>query len=355
MTFAPPTQPYAKVIAHSRFHDTMETVQRFKVPDLFTFEVRMHRFVLAEFNTHRVFSRNSASSRAIPVEKQLAKLIEDPAWPLEWPSEQPGMQGGVPLEGDDLVRAQEMFEQAHKFISRLVSAYLAEHPAKPSRLHKSLVNRLLEPFMWHTVVVTATAWENFFRQRVSALAQPEIREAATLMFNLAEESTPKLKQVGEWHLPYTTAEDDEWAFAQLDHGRTSAITEDRLEMRRAMDTALVPISSARSARVSYLTQDGKRDHIEDLRLYRGDEERKGLITNEPMHASPLEHVATPAPWNIHTVALSLDEATGLVIPIANAPGCTKTKTLRLPIVGNFLGWQQHRLAVEMSKDYAFYA
>ena len=35
-----------------------------------TMEVTMHRFVLAEFNTHRVFSRNSASSRAIPVRKQ---------------------------------------------------------------------------------------------------------------------------------------------------------------------------------------------------------------------------------------------------------------------------------------------
>ena len=37
-----------------------------------TFIVTMPRIVLAELNTHRVFSRNSASSRAIPFTKMCA-------------------------------------------------------------------------------------------------------------------------------------------------------------------------------------------------------------------------------------------------------------------------------------------
>ncbi len=231
---------------------------------LTTMEVTCHRFVLAEFNTHRVFSRNSASSRAIPVEKQLLKVTEYPAWPLEWPSEQPGMQGGVHLQDEDWADAQELFTQVWRDTTVAVQTYLKRHPEKHQRLHKSYINRLLEPFMWHTIIVSSTEWENFFTQRCSPLAQPEIRAVAEDMREALYTSVPMYTSREQWHLPF--------------------IQED--EKHLPLDD-LIRVSVARCARVSYLTHDGVRDINVDIDLY------NKLVTADPPHWSPLEHVATP--------------------------------------------------------------
>ena len=264
-----------------------------------TMEAVMHRFVLAEFNTHRVFSRNSASSRAIPVEKQLEKVIDDPAFPVRWPCEQPGMQGGDDLNGKDLRDAVLLFSDLAARITSEVSAYLASHHDKSTRLHKSLLNRLLEPFMWHTVIVTSTEWNNFFHQRAtefSPLAQPEIAITADLMLDAYRASVPVEIDFGEWHLPYIDAETIGWA-------NTHDI--DKIEKNRM----LRQISAARCARVSYLTHDGKRDPAEDIAMH------DRLISAVPMHASPLEHPATPA---------------------------TMGEISEGNVAGNFYGWHQYR-------------
>jgi thymidylate synthase ThyX len=254
---------------------------------LTTMEVTLHRFVLAEFNTHRAFSRNSASSRAIPVGKQLERVVKSPAFPLEWPSEQPGMQGGVPLEGEALEDAERLFFDAWYHTAYLVGKYLEEHPEKSDRLHKSLINRLLEPFMWHTIIVSATEWDNFFKQRCSPLAQPEIRVAAELMEQEFNSSEPRLIEDGDWHTPYI--QDDERGLP--------------LETRKQ-------ISVARCARVSYLTHDGVRDLEKDVELY------ERLVSSLPPHWSPLEHVARPKKY-------AGDEGSAITL-------------------GNFTGWVQMR-------------
>jgi len=259
---------------------------------LTTVEVTMHRFVLAELNTHRVFSRNSASSRAIPVERQLERVKERWARPVRWPAEQPGMQGGGNLQGENLKDAQQLFEDAHDAVIALIERYLAAHPEKSSRLHKSVVNRLLEPFLWHTVIVSATEWENFFGLRCSELAQPEFQQAANAIRDAISDSVPTALEYGQWHTPYLRAQEK----AEL------------LEAGR-LDEAL-QISAARCARVSYLTHDGVRDLDKDLELYRR------LVASNPPHASPLEHVATPA-----------------------RPG--------EKVLGNFQGWHQFRHLVQM--------
>jgi hypothetical protein len=250
---------------------------------LTTMEVVMHRFVLAEFNTHRVFSRNSASSRAIPVSKQIKKISDNPAWPIKWTSEQPGMQGGIPLEGVDLDLAMEFWGFAQDAALASVESYLLilkemypnPEERKKHTLHKSLINRILEPYMWHTVIVTSTEWENFFKQRVSPLAQPEIEAPAEYMYEALQDSTPKILQPDEWHLPYI--KDDDYT--------------DSMNYADPLLT-LIQVSAARCARVSYLTQDGIRDLSEDLKLF------DRLVTADPPHYSPLEHVAMPNPENI---------------------------------------------------------
>lgn len=232
---------------------------------LTTFVVKFHRFVLSEFNTHRVFSRSSASSRAIPVERQLEMLIADPAFPIKWAVEQKGMQGGDELEGLDLLDAENLFKDVYNHTMRSIENYFKDHPDKSSRLHKSLVNRLLEPFMWHTVICSSTEWDNFFNQRVSPLAQPEINAVATLMKEAYEASTPTFVGMGEWHTPFI--QENERHFSEATRLR---------------------ISTARSARVSYLNHDGQRDLEADEKLF------QRLVTADPPHWAPLEMVATPA-------------------------------------------------------------
>ena len=230
---------------------------------LTTLEVRLHRFVLAELNTHRVFSRNSASSRAIPVARQIERVITDPALPMEYGSKRAGMQAGPPLDGQALVDAQQVWLAARD------SAVAAAQELLRLGVHKQVANRLLEPFMWHTVIVSSTDWDGFWTQRCSPLAQPEIRVAAEAMRDAVATSIPIARASGDWHLPYITEED-------------------RVEAGHAHET-LRRVSAARCGRVSYLTQDGRRDLDEDLKLY------DRFVNADPPHASPLEHVATPVP------------------------------------------------------------
>ncbi len=267
-----PTRPTATVVLDS----TSPAGVR-----LTTIEVTLHRFVLAELNTHRVFSRNSASSRAIPVAKQIARVVDDPALPIEFGTNQRGMQAAEPLTGDEADAALKHWLAARDAAVDAVTA-LGE-----LNVHKQVANRILEPFMWHTVIITATDWDGFWQQRCSPLAQPEIRVAAEAMRDAYLASEPVEVADGDWHTPYVRPEDGD-----LD-------TEQRKR-----------ISAARCARVSYLTHDGRRDLDADLTLY------DRLVTADPPHWSPLEHVATPAPD---------------------------------PVPGNFRGWRQLRHTIEANR------
>jgi thymidylate synthase ThyX len=290
---------------------------------LTTLEICLWRSMLAELNTHRVFSRNSASSRAIPLDKQLARIEESVAGPVLWPREQRGMQGGGEVEPETQERALEAWEQARDGAIKAAS-WLGR-----LGVHKSVASRLLEPFMWHTVVITATSFENFFRLRVDAAAQPDIRAAAEAMQEAYEASEPTFLDYGRWHLPYIQREDitaaEEYLLAERGQGNygSSHVTQ-----------TLVQMSSAKCARVSYLNHDGQRDVADEIRLY------ESLTTNG--HASPLEHVATPAE-NMHQV-----EVYSQFDP-------RESYTLTLPLYGNLLGWHQHRFDVEAARRYQSYA
>jgi hypothetical protein len=261
---------------------------------LTTFEVRFHRFILPEFNTHRVMSKNGASSRAIPLRRKdrrgtLDRVLDDPAWPVEWLSEMPGMQPGPPLTGVDAQEAEKLYRRCHGFITTAVEAYLDEHPEVETRLHKSILNRLLEPFMWQVMVVTTTEIQNFFNQRAGLrthMPQLEFAILADAMLECYEASEPNEVDYGQWHLPY--------------------IQEDELQLTA---TELRKLSSARCARTSLENQNGIRSHEDDFNLY------ERLATSTPPHLSPFEHQATPA---------------------------TRGEIEEHNIEGNFYGWHQFR-------------
>ncbi len=223
---------------------------------LTTLEVTFPRFVLAEFNTHRQFSRNSASSRAVPTSKFVERAENDPVLPLEWGRNKKGMQASETISGEDAQEAMRAWLEARD--AAVETAQKLQHLG----VHKQVVNRVLEPFLWHTVIVTATEWANFFELRCSPNSQPEIREAAMRIRDAVAASHPERVSMGEWHLP----------LVQPDESGLELETKKR-------------VSAARCARVSYLTHEGTREIEKDLELY----ER----LRHDRHLSPFEHVATP--------------------------------------------------------------
>lgn len=256
---------------------------------LTTFEVTIPRLVLAEFNTHRMLSRNSASSRAIPIEKMLAKVEEDPFIPIYWGKNQKGMQAEEELSEELQFRAQKAWLEARD------AAVVQVKQLLEVGIHKQITNRLLEPFLWHTIICTATEWENFFSLRDHAMAQPEIRRGAQMMKECLAKSLPRVLGAGQWHLPLVTNVDEA---TLLNEGLTWP--------------QLAMISCARCARVSYLTHDGKRDPQKDLELC------SSLMANG--HMSPLEHAAKALPAS------------------EMFPSMTNWS-------GNFRGWEQFRKTI----------
>lgn len=239
---------------------------------LTTLELEYPRFILPELNTHRAFSRNTASSRAIPTAKLVERVRIDPAIPIEWGSNKPGMVAGEELNINELRLAQyDWCLAANK------AADQAESLASLG-VHKQIVNRVLEPFMRAKTIVSSTEWENFFTLRISPKAQPEMRRLAECMRDAMEESEPYPVEYGAWHVPYTTESD------------CTEPDDDELCVGRET----LHISAARCARVSYLGHDGKRDIGKDLELFRT------LSGNG--HLSPLEHVATPAQIGVNCYA-----------------------------------------------------
>lgn len=236
---------------------------------LTTFRLVYPRFIHSELMTHRVFSRNASSSRAIPVSKMLEQVRNNPAMPIHWGKNQPGMQareectelidisvdGGV-WTGD----APDTWK-----LAAAAAADIAEAMSKAG-YHKQVANRLLEPFQFMNVIVTATELDNWFELRDHEDAEPTIQELAQCMRRARGNSKPKTLLNGEWHLPFVTEEERRVLTIQ--------------QMRAA--------SAARCARVSYLTHEGKEpDLVKDMELF------EKLVGSHPMHASPIEHQATP--------------------------------------------------------------
>lgn len=266
---------------------------------LTTLEVTFPRIVLAEFNTHRMFSRNSASSRAIPVEKRIAMVEADPFVPDVFGKNQKGMQAYTGLDDAESRLARETWMVAAN------NAVFSARRLAEVGVHKQLANRLLEPFLWHTVIVSATEWSNFFALRCNPDAQPEIRRPAEMMRAAMALSTPKKVGYRGWHRPLL--EEDE---AVLRHD--SNFSEEELCL----------VSVGRCARVSYLTHDGRRDPMADIELARR--------LKSSGHMSPFEHVAQP------------ERQYGAMFAADIGSGC----------FSNFRGWRQLRKDIPNEADFS---
>lgn len=234
---------------------------------LTTFVVSYPRFIHSELMTHRDFSRNASSSRAIPIERQIEEILKDPAMPIAFRYNKKGMQAGEVLREQDNLNAVLAWEEA---------GYAAIEQAKQLAnlgVHKQYANRLLEPFAHISVIITATRWSNFFALRYHPAAQPEIAALAELMWKKYQSNQPDVCLAGQWHLPFITTK------TMWETDEAGVLTEQYLQ-------TLIKRSVAKCARVSYLNHDGTESTLEqDLALY------DRLLGSQPIHASPAEHQA----------------------------------------------------------------
>lgn len=232
----------AKIIEDSIVNGSRITTMQLKYP----------RFIHSQFLTHRMFSRNSSSSRAIPVNRIIEEIKNDPVKPLEWGKNNPGMSSKTLMDEQDAKKAEEVW------MASLNSALEFAKQLGDLQTHKQLVNRILEPYQHIHTIVTATEFENFFNLRIDDEAQPEIQKLAQVMKAALDYSTPVNR---ETHLPYVDEEE------------------------RKLDAYTVGmISAARCARVSYLNHDGSKPNLEkDLEL------AERLLKHQ--HMSPFEHQA----------------------------------------------------------------
>lgn len=273
------------------------------------------RWILAEVNTHRALVKSSASSRAIPFEKQLKAIWDQPAMPHEYPREQSGMQGGEPLSESDRIDAETLWREVRRNTWTTLGAYLKRHPDKATRLHKQYLNRLIEPWLHHTMLLTGAAWENFFDQRCSPMAQPEIRDFAWEIRRAIDASEPQVLKPGQWHMPYITE-----------------------EMRQEVpdEDSLARVSVGMSARTSYDNALAEKTVEEQLALF------DGLVSK--MHWTPLEHVATPWPENIQWA----DEIR------YGSLGENVVSLEHLARIGPLPGWRTMRTTVEAERGITTY-
>ena len=283
---------------------------------LTTFEVTYPRIVLAEMLNHRMFSRNTSSSRAIPVQKQIAKVREDPFIPASFGKNEKGMVASTELDEHDAAFASQIWEDAiHEAVG-----YANE--LSNFEVHKQLANRVIEPYTWTTQIITATDWDNFFKLRTAKDAQPEIRTIAKMMQEAYDShSSTLIPQITEpanfsyeWHLPLVS-------FEEMSDGRGWEFWK--------------KVSIGRCARTSYLNHDGKRDPEADIALY----DRLW----ESGHLSPFEHVARPfsdAEWR--TIDAIMDEVTHAHI----YNGFVRQLLHNMKYVGNLRGWVSARMEME---------
>lgn len=239
-------QPQAVILADSLNAETGDRWVTFEISNF-------PKVLLQELNTHRMLSRNAASSRAMPIAKVIERVKHSPYIPT-FRENQRGMVGKV-------LEDQERFDKAvHLYRCALDSAIQYAQQMAEMHIHKEAVNRLLEPFMTVPVIISGTEWQNFFRLRTSPDATPDFQATALLLQELYHSSNPKTLQAGELHCIYA------------EHIPDDLPSGDRLK-----------IMSARAARISY-----KNHGSNNIDLQKDLELAENLIKDG--HLSPLEHI-----------------------------------------------------------------
>lgn len=317
-------QVSAKVIARSKAKETGKEVV--------TFELEFPRIVLAEFNTHNALSKNSSSSRAIPVQTMLMQVIDDPAYPVRFGKKNKGMQDAGECKeliglwneylGDDEPYGPH---DAWRMAARSAAYYAQAFDT--AGYAKQICNRLIEPFQRMKVVMTATELANFLWLRDHPAADPTIEALAREIKKAYINSEAVELDVGDWHVPYFGGE-----------GVGYWLKGCGIELQEALD-----ISASCCAQVSYRKLDDSAEKAKSV----VDRLNLGVDITEPMHVSPTEHQCTP----IEKAGDYWDENGNYLInhsfdPNSWQEGVTHVKKNGTLCSGNLEGWVQYRKLIK---------
>lgn len=322
-------QVSAKVIAHSKAKETGK--------EIITFELEFPRIVLAEFNTHNALSKNSSSSRAIPVQTILAQVRDDPAMPVRFGKKNKGMQDAGEHDGlvelwNDYLDEYEAYGVEDAWCMAAQNAACYADQFDKAGYAKQICNRLIEPFQRMKVVMTATELANFLWLRDHPAADPTIEALAKEIKRAYINSEAVELDVGDWHVPY------------FGNGQWYA-KRDEMSLQEALD-----ISASCTAQVSYRKLDDSAEKaksvVERLNL--------GVNINEPMHVSPTEHQATPISKTKERIVHEYPDQfvvvqTGLNVPFEPnswQEGVTHVKKNGTLCSGNLEGWVQYRKLIK---------
>lgn len=288
---------------------------------LTTMEVVFPRFILAELNTHRMLSRNSASSRAIPTELLIERVRHDPFVPETFNHRVKGMGVGAPLEITAAAQSRQAWIQAARNAADTAEQLVGLN------VDKSRANRLLEPFLWHTAIISATEWDNFFGLRIHPGAQPEMQITAKAMLDAMDQSDPQILSPKQWHLPLISAEEL----------RTLC---DYRDVPDALYAGIIEeyklVSVRRCARVSWDKHNDDEEWAVSI--------SKALELKGNGHLSPFEHIARP---------LTIDDIHNDGNPFGSIPMGIVNDDLRPEnvFVGNMKGWMQFRKEVDHESNF----
>ena len=247
---------------------------------LYTIRCRYPRIIHGEIMTHRDFSRNARSSRAVPIKTMLNEVRNSPFVPWHWGKNQKGMQAveectaliDNPLYGENDYREVLTREDAWK--SAAFVACVNAEAFMVAGYHKQIPNRLLEPFSWIDTLISSSRWDNFLWLREHGDAEPHFQDLAKLVGLAIKNAEHHELEPNQWHLPYITETDAEEAY-------------DRFDNPTSAREWLCKISAARCARISYEPFDGDASYEREIERY------DSLLSSDRVHASPLEHQATP--------------------------------------------------------------
>ena len=290
-----------------------------------TFELEYPRFIHSEIMTHRLFSRNAMSSRAVPIKKMIEQVRNNPATPIHWGKNQPGMQAEDEIRG--VIHAYLngiYFDTTTEDFWKESANGAAEYAEAmcETGLHKQIVNRLLEPFQMMKTVLTSTEIDNFFWLRCHKDAQPEIKELADCMYKAMQESVPVLLSVNDWHTPYYGS------------GYWTEKSDSMDDVGNTFEVAL-KVSASCCAQVSYRVLDDSLDKALDI--------YDKLVNSKPVHASPFEHQAKPM---IISNACESHHLWNYPADGMGEDGVTHMDRFHSYWSGNFKGWIQHRQLIE---------
>lgn len=268
---------------------------------LTTWVLEYPRFCHGELLTHRVFSKSSASSRAIPIKTVIKNITDNPAMPTYWGKNQSGMSSNEELDditehprqtkhrllGEECIGSSLKTDKEYAkslWIEARDSAI--EYAMKLSELgvHKQITNRILEPWFNIKVILTGTEFKNFFTLRAHPDAQPELQVLAYKMKELYDTSVPNKLNVGEWHVPFGDKLNEE-KLEELVYYINGGLITNSKAYKDYKDDLVRKIAIARCARISYLNFNGKDDYLADVNLC------DRLFGSIPRHLSPSEHIA----------------------------------------------------------------